>query len=625
VKNTEQHSSGLPYWWWLVPLLLLAAWLGFRGLNADAIWYDEWLSVYYAGGAQYGPISIPEIWARVAERSTWPPGFQTMLGGWGALVGWSNLAARMLPLLVGLLAIAWMYRLGRDTVSRRAGLAAAVFIGGSAFFAYYLHELRGYTLYALFSAMLLWAYWRLLHGRVSLATQLTFLVGVVGVLYTHYFAALAAVAVGLYHLLFVRKNRAWWRVPILMVVGAVLFLPWAQVAFSTASDALTNEERRIVPLHAGELFATLLYGFSNGIVALVVVLALASLLAWRRYRRALLLAWVWLACVLGIALLANERLRVIFHIRHLMAVWPALALVCALGVEALARRGVRPLVVLGLWLAVGVWVALDPAFINNLPGQERTLNWDDLSAALDVVRRESTDEDDVLLYHVDLPGREWLQEPVVDYYSEPLGLRHNQLEEIPGLQPNDDYFWQLIGWLDGAPHVWMVTLPDVPSPYHLDEFARVMAIDYAFCRRPIEREGLTLDLYARQPRLRDEPRWDWNDDTIELFTLSEPPQTVDTMLDLELGWRIGADVPSDAYAFGLSVEDSAGNVVANYDAPLPQVFGCVPVALDVSAAAPGGYSVMIDVHTQATGERLEGDMRDGDDGERMLLATVTVE
>lgn len=611
------------FWLWVVPVLLLAAWLGFRGLNVDALWYDEWLSVYYAGGAQYGPIGVGDIWARVAERSTWPPGFQTMLAGWGAAVGWSNLAARMLPLLVGLLAIAWMYRLGRDLVSARAGLAAAVFVGASAFFDYYLHELRGYTLYALFSAMCLWSYWRLIRGRVGLWTQLTFVASVVGVLYTHYFAALAAVAVAVYHLLFVPKTRGWWRVPILMALGALLFLPWAQVALSTAQDALLSEERRIVPLHAGDILQTLVYSFSNGALALLALLVVYSLAAWRTHRRALILAWVWLAAVLGIALLANERLRVIFHIRHLMAVWPALALVCALGIEALARRGLRPAILLTIWAASGLWLALDPTFIETLPGQERTLDWADLSAALDVVATRAED-DDALLFHVEQPGREWLQEPIVDYYSEPLSLKHNQLEEIPGLQPDDDYFWQLIQFLDGAPHVWMVTMPDVPSPYHLDEFARVMAVDYAFCSRPIERDSLTLDLYARQPRLRQQPYWRWGED-IGLFALAPLPETAATSLDLELGWRVGADVPPDTYSFAIHLTDSAGNLVAQYDGPLPASFGCAPVTLDVSALPAGEYQLYALVYNWQTGKRLDGSVENGPSGDRIPLAPVTVE
>ncbi len=36
---------------WLIALLLLTAALGARGLNADALWYDEYWSLYYAGGA----------------------------------------------------------------------------------------------------------------------------------------------------------------------------------------------------------------------------------------------------------------------------------------------------------------------------------------------------------------------------------------------------------------------------------------------------------------------------------------------------------------------------------------------------------------------------------------------
>ncbi|MBZ0290898.1 MAG: hypothetical protein K8I30_24950, partial [Anaerolineae bacterium] len=96
-----------------IVLLLLAAWLGARGLNADALWYDEVWSLYYAGGAEIGPISPLESIQRVAEQLQHeknPPGYYVALNVWGGLVGWSEFAGRALSWLAGMLTVALTYR-----------------------------------------------------------------------------------------------------------------------------------------------------------------------------------------------------------------------------------------------------------------------------------------------------------------------------------------------------------------------------------------------------------------------------------------------------------------------------------------------------------------------------------
>lgn len=162
----------------VVLLLLIAAWLGARSLNADAIWYDEYWSIYDAGGAHYGPLSPAQIWERVSGRNPWhAPGYFFLMGAWGSLTGWTAFAARSLSLLVGLLTIAWTYRLGKDIASARVGLSAATLLGTSALYASYLHELRAYTLYTLFTVVTLWAYWKILSPPLCLQRPLAIAMG----------------------------------------------------------------------------------------------------------------------------------------------------------------------------------------------------------------------------------------------------------------------------------------------------------------------------------------------------------------------------------------------------------------------------------------------------------------
>jgi hypothetical protein len=189
---------------WLVPVILVTFWLGARGLNADPLWGDERLSIYDAGGGPYEPRTLTQIWEGVTARNPWhAPGYFIVLSGWGRLVGWQPPSLRAMSLLFGVLGVACTYRLGRDMVSPRVGLIAAAAVGTSAFFVYYLHELRMYTLFVVLTAFTIWVYWRIVTGKREPHGLLWagLLVGASGMLYTHYFASLPLFAIVLYNVL----------------------------------------------------------------------------------------------------------------------------------------------------------------------------------------------------------------------------------------------------------------------------------------------------------------------------------------------------------------------------------------------------------------------------------------
>ena len=140
----------------LTVLLFLSAWVGIRGLNADSFWLDEIWTVRQAHLAT--PL---DVWSQISAHDPWQaPGYFMAVQVWGGLAGWSELAIRFLSLLAGLLGIAFTYRLAREFTNRQGALAAAVLLGASAYFLYFFHEARAYTLYVLLTPMMVWAYRR---------------------------------------------------------------------------------------------------------------------------------------------------------------------------------------------------------------------------------------------------------------------------------------------------------------------------------------------------------------------------------------------------------------------------------------------------------------------------------
>ena len=70
-----------------------------------------------------------------------------------------------------------------------------------------------YALVSLCVAICIWYYWRvaLYSQQPGTGAQAGLLLGSIGLLYSHYLGALLLPVLGLFHLLFVPKNRRWLR------------------------------------------------------------------------------------------------------------------------------------------------------------------------------------------------------------------------------------------------------------------------------------------------------------------------------------------------------------------------------------------------------------------------------
>ncbi len=319
-------TKRLPLWAWMVPLLLLVMTVAAVQLNRDALWFDEVRTLQKVGGAQYGPAFTPIGIVRhhIAIRDSWPPLYSLAVGGWGQVAGWSPFAGRLLALYAGLLTVALTYRLGTDlSHSARVGLLAAVLLGTSAYHAYYLHEYRGYTLSVGLAVLCLWSYWRVLDGHIGYVALL--LLSAVALLYTHYITAFLLGGVGVYHLLFAKKNRRWWLILGVLGLAAASILPW----FGALSNTLGSEFGDVRGMRAGNALLAIVRGFGNGLWILLPAALVPTALLLRQPNVRLL--WTVTLCFIGLALAANTRLSYLVSIRHLVGLAPVIALLAAFG------------------------------------------------------------------------------------------------------------------------------------------------------------------------------------------------------------------------------------------------------------------------------------------------------
>ncbi|MCY4525339.1 MAG: glycosyltransferase family 39 protein, partial [Anaerolineaceae bacterium] len=156
-------GTKIPLWWpALIPMLLAALFASIQ-LDDYAFNRDESDIVYSAGMYASGPGTLNEVWEFTGRvHPTLTQGWTTLLFVWGRLVGWSEPAIRSLAFLVALLALAWIYRTGRDLFSPQTALPASLLVSASVLFLAYGATARAFALALMFTAMILWSYGRLM-------------------------------------------------------------------------------------------------------------------------------------------------------------------------------------------------------------------------------------------------------------------------------------------------------------------------------------------------------------------------------------------------------------------------------------------------------------------------------
>lgn len=678
--KTDYRPSRI--FWWVILLLLGVAWLGIIGLDRDAMWYDEIYSYIYAGGEQYGPIGAGEVLTRVIgqlQHEKNPPGYYLLLHYWLGVAGSSAVAGRMLSLLFGMLSVVMTYRLGRDYAAwagiRSAalvGLGAAVAVGASAYYIYYLHELRVYTLIVACVAFEVWAYLKLvrkpelnprdaesaeedrgiqkrftaeaqrtqrntegsiptsdpslLHGegrkegvnrqvaksakRREWVLQAAFVVVTGASLYLHYQLVFVFAIIGLYHLMTVRMTRQWWRVALLIGAAGALFLPWVWTVITFSEGNTINA---VVSMSAAKIIPSLLLTFSNNSVALLgLVVIFAAYKHLRQYKAILLLVAFGVVGTLA----ANAVYPFINQIRYIMFLWPLLAVVVGLGVERLSRAGVAPVVVLGIWVAAGLWTVAANDFSSYLYGI--IPSWREFRATLE----QQAQTGDVVAYHAG--NYDWIRSLELDHYMQGLPLTHQMMEYIPGKPENNEYTTQARAFVADKTNVWVAVSHIDPSNFRLEAFQQgLMDEGFVACYTALDDESVTLSLETRLPEDASDMPLQFGDGIA--MQVVEPVHADGLgQVTVVLGSAKADDIPDDQYSVAVHVVDAAGTLVAQADYGLPNAArACTRTLLNVPT---GAYSLRVTVYNWQTGERLMGvDPLTGEAADRLTAAQFDVE
>ncbi len=588
--------------WALLPLLL-AATMTIPLLNVDAYNGDEPASLLAAGINRSGPLSLADAWSSVNARQAlgWP----TLLAIWGRVVGWSEVAVRALPLFAGCLTLAWVYRTGRDLLAPQAGLLAALLLSTSVFFLAYMIHARSFTLVSLFTTLGIWSYWRMvLHpqspGRPA---QAGLVLGSASLLYMHYFCALFLPVLGLFHLIFVPRNRRWWQTVYLLVLAALLAMLQLPGFLQGLNEAAIKESLRNRALEAPALVSHFVRNLTNGLLnpspplnelLLISLLLALTLVVLLHLRGVIRISSLWLLAftsltVLAVMIAINELAQVIVdnRIRYLMPLWPLIALLIGAGLWHLAGKHRRLVAgLLALWLISGVWLTLATDlrykagffFHSDIHHFIRATSEHVPASELLIMDFEVANRNERLVNARNLDG------PWDTLYR----YREDPYETIRPVQTAYPFLWLLYRTKD------RVSVADLPQ-----ELGRV------FCERVLDEWGFILERYALYSveNCPDRPvrlTFDFG------IRLTAPEITIlDGRLRLDAHFRSIDEQLLARYSLAVHVFDQREERVAQGDTGVgPGAIVPLRSEIDISALQPGDYELRVALYDWQTGERL---------------------
>jgi len=613
------------YWVWVVVIFLFTTWLGVRGLQVDAINYDEHWTIRIIAAEPYGFGTLPELFANAAEDPWQPPLYYISLWGWSQFVGATPFALRFLTTLIGLVSVASAYRLGSVLFSKQTGLYAASLLGASSLLAIYLHELRPYALYVLFTILALWAYWQALRVKsFSWREGLFLFVAIAGLIYSHYFSIVLIVAVGLYHLIFVTKNRIWWRITAICLGAGATFLLWLPVMFQAIGYTAAGG-REGTTMKAGEVLVNATYAVSNGWLPALGIGVLV-LLGLRQGRVGRFLGFVTLV-TLALALVINAVQPILTHVRYIIPLLPLILTLAAGGLLSLGQwhRALPVLVLIG-WFGVSfanttTTVYEDTIFRDihieifrpHLPVHEMT-DW----------LQEKLNARDAVIFHV--PQHPWAVAGAFEYGMYGAPGRYIILDQLSP-EEDSDFSASASDYLVGAGRVWIaLETSDTPLETYRELLAVLDQNRYQPCHQYNDLDSLEITLYARYELYCDldaEALVHFSDE-IALTGYLLPDIVTGGSLRLPMTWGT-ENAPANTYSVALHLEDSAGEIVAQRDVQLPLGASAYrTTVMDVSEVEDGEYTLLLTVYEWNTGERLNADTN-ADDFGRTVLGTVQIE
>ena len=576
--------------------------VGVTNLKVDPIENDEFRTLNHIEPVWLTETrTIPETIQSVAILSPQHgPFYFVIMNAWHKLVGSDLFSLRLLSTFFGILSIATVYRLSMITGERQNAAAAALALSFLAFYVFHFHYLRMYTLLTLACGWLLYSYWSAsLAGSQSKQSLISLFAVTALMPYIHYFGSLVLLAIGAYHILFVRRDRRWWRVLAVMGLAGLLFLPWLPYVIGGLAEHQLDPTA--IRLSAFEAIRATLSVISNGILVLPLVIAGLAIVNLRRLNYAE--KYLGFVAIMTLALLVLlNQIAPVFVENRMRYVLVLTVPYCCIAVAALrhlpAWRQLR------LPIAI-VWIVSFFYYLGS----------DDYLTFTNIVQHE-TDKiphyQDFVYEASELPGHNELilsfhpnmvlsSNKTLPYYRKVIPqwayIVHITYDSQGDLiiQSGHARYGSLEAIAANSTGIWVLYNPGQSDLMSMPVFRNWFLQRFKICKRFLERDVSIIDYYVKLSipceLITDDPaRGIAYDNETELanYVLEE----ADGELAAYLWWRHTED---KRYSFSLQIFDEKAKLVGQHD----QKISGEPidiVSIDTSSLPAGDYNVQFIVY-----------------------------
>lgn len=357
---TCRGQSRFPQWIIVVSVLLMMYAIGLVGINQDSYRRDELTTLGHAGALERSDnsITVADTLNLVAEYSPeHAPLYYMTLNVWGLVHSYHYYPLRMISMFAGVIAVAGIYLLGKKMADHRTGLFASFLATTNIVFVFYTHELREWIWVVMFAVLIWLIYWHIITRKQAVRPMyfLALFIVTILALYTNYSVIFVLIAIGLYHLFFVRKNTVWMYTSIVVITAGLLFIPWLPtVLFSLSNRSSQLGDTSSLLLSNPELVQQLMRFWGNGQAVIFLILTICGLFATRHNKKVGLIFIFFSIVILSGYLTLNEILPFIKRLRYVLVWFIPFSLLAGFGLAWLSRWKTLSLLLIGIWLVSGI-------------------------------------------------------------------------------------------------------------------------------------------------------------------------------------------------------------------------------------------------------------------------------
>lgn len=592
----NENIRAIPKWWVSVLILLCFVSLNASTLNSYNFHRAEGNTLKHFG--EQFDHTLPQVVASIAKNSEdHVPAYFLVLGIWLRFVGAHPVMLSILSIYLGVLSFATIYHLGKKINRQHGGNLVVFLFAFSALPLFHFHQIRMYPMLMFFEPLVLLSYWNIISRKekVRLRDWVFLYLASILFLYTHLSSVFILVALGIYHLLFVTKNRQWWTVGLVEALVGISFIPWLPMAIRGVIDPPSLAEH-------GTLFNKIynvLFTSSNGLWWLTLAMLIICIIFAKR-----LTPVQRFLSTLGIGGLfvffTIDTIMGIFSYKYTIVLLPSLFLAITVGVIKIYHiRSQLLAIIVILWLGMFTWYyrspALDPIVLNDEPSQ-----WPPF------YRLFSTD----IPYP---PNSEDL--PVVGLNDEVFVTRKSQQyfdwyfkRDFYYLVNNDrssSYFELNLRRLQGRHDLFFILYSPHQTAIETHKAYETLSENFRSCNNLIDEPEVRFEYWVRQnipcelvtpdstPLIR-------YDNGIELYNALA--EVREGMIHIYTWWD---HLPDESYGYSIQIFDSANNKVAQSDTLLPTK-AITEYTFDVSELGDETYRVDMIVYDSATVTSLAG-------------------